>query len=41
MDNDKALILIEVLVSLNSRADLGRPKESARENGERFVKAFE
>lgn len=41
MNDKKGPILIEVLVSLNSRADLGRPKESARENGERFVKAFE
>ncbi|AVQ37342.1 phosphonopyruvate decarboxylase [Clostridium botulinum] len=32
------LCLIEVKVSLESRADLGRPKESARENKENFMK---
>lgn len=34
----KELSLIEVKVSLDSRADLGRPKESARENKENFMK---
>lgn len=29
--------MIEVMVSLESRADLGRPKESARENKVRFM----
>ena len=33
--------MIEVLVSLNSRADLGRPKENARENKEAFMKDVE
>lgn len=33
------LSLIEVLVSLESRADLGRPKESARENRIQFMHA--
>lgn len=32
------LCLIEVKVSLKSRADLGRPKESARDNKENFMK---
>lgn len=32
------LCLIEVKVSLESRGDLGRPKESARENKENFMK---
>ncbi|HDK7138012.1 phosphonopyruvate decarboxylase [Clostridium botulinum] len=32
------LCLIEVKVSLESRADLGRPKESARENKKNFMK---
>ncbi|NFD29455.1 phosphonopyruvate decarboxylase [Clostridium botulinum] len=32
------LCLIEVKVSLESRPDLGRPKESARENKENFMK---
>lgn len=34
----KELSFIEVKVSLDSRADLGRPKESARENKENFMK---
>lgn len=34
-------VMIEVLVSLDSRADLGRPKESARENKEAFMKDVE
>ena len=29
--------MIEVLVSLDSRADLGRPKESTKENKEKFM----
>ena len=33
----KELSFIEVKVSLQSRADLGRPKESARENKENFM----
>lgn len=33
----KELTMIEVMVSLESRADLGRPKESARENKVRFM----
>lgn len=35
---EKGPILVEILVSLDSRADLGRPKESARENKESFMK---
>lgn len=31
-------ILVEIPVSLDSRADLGRPKESAKENKENFMK---
>lgn len=34
------LIMIEVMVSLESRADLGRPKESAKENRIRFMNAI-
>lgn len=30
-------VLIEVKVALGSREDLGRPKESAKENGDRFM----
>lgn len=37
IDEQKGPILVEVLVSLDSRADLGRPKESARENKEAFM----
>lgn len=33
----KELTMIEVMVSLEARADLGRPKESARENKVRFM----
>lgn len=36
-DVQKGPVLVEVLVSLDSRADLGRPKESARENKEAFM----
>ena len=36
-DDKKGPILIDVLVSLNSRADLGRPKESAKENKKDFM----
>lgn len=36
--NSNELSIIEVKVSLDSRADLGRPKESARENKENFMK---
>lgn len=35
------LAMIEVLVSLTSRADLGRPKESARENRINFMNVYE
>ena len=31
-------ILLEIPVSLEAREDLGRPKESARENKETFMK---
>ena len=34
---EKGPVLVEILVSLDSRADLGRPKESARENKESFM----
>ena len=37
IDEQKGPILVEVLVSLDSRADLGRPRESARENKEVFM----
>lgn len=37
IDEQKGPILVEVLVSLDSRADLGRPKESARDNREAFM----
>ena len=37
IDEQKGPILVEVLVSLDSRADLGRPRESARENKEAFM----
>lgn len=36
----RTLSMIEVTVSLDARADLGRPKESARENRVHFMKAF-
>ena len=36
-DRKQGPVMIEVLVSLNSRADLGRPKENARENKEKFM----
>jgi phosphonopyruvate decarboxylase len=38
-DNDE-LTMIEVLVSLESRKDLGRPKESASQNRENFMKSY-
>ena len=34
----KALTFMEVRVSMKSRADLGRPKETAAENKENFMK---
>lgn len=36
--NVRALTMIEVMVSLESRKDLGRPKESAAENGQSFMR---
>ena len=33
-------VMIEVMVSLSARADLGRPKESAVENKNRFIEHF-
>lgn len=36
----KGLSLIEVMVSLDVRADLGRPKESARENRINFMQTY-
>lgn len=38
--NRHALSMIEALVSLDARADLGRPKETAAENKEAFMKAY-
>ena len=38
---EKGPVLVEILVSLDSRADLGRPKESARENKESFMKMLD
>ncbi len=38
ISEEKGPILIEVKVSLESRADLGRPKESAMENRNKFMK---
>jgi len=35
--NEQGPVMIEVMVSLESRADLGRPKESARENRDGFM----
>ncbi len=32
--------MIEVMVSLDARADLGRPRESAMENKIRFMEAY-
>ncbi len=36
--SSRELAMVEVMVSLESRENLGRPKESARENKERFMK---
>ena len=36
----KDLSMIEVMTSLDSRADLGRPKESAEENRVNFMRAY-
>lgn len=36
----KELSMIEVMVSLDSRAELGRPKESARENRVNFMETY-
>ena len=36
-DRKQGPVMIEVLVSLDSRADLGRPKESTKENKEKFM----
>ena len=38
MMKENGPILFEIPVSLDARADLGRPKESARENKEEFMK---
>jgi phosphonopyruvate decarboxylase len=38
-DNDE-LTMIEVLVSLESRKNLGRPKESAAQNRESFMESY-
>jgi phosphonopyruvate decarboxylase len=38
-DNDE-LTMIEVLVSLESRKDLGRPKESAAQNCINFMESY-
>ena len=37
---NRALSMIEVMVSLDSRADLGRPKECAAENKVNFMRAW-
>lgn len=37
MKTHKGPMLFEIMVSLDSRSDLGRPKESARENKESFM----
>lgn len=36
--NQSGPVLIEIPVSLHSRMDMGRPKESAKENKEEFMK---
>lgn len=38
--NSNGLSMIEVMTSLDSRADLGRPKESAEENRVRFMRVY-
>lgn len=38
--NSRNLSMIEVMVTLDSRADLGRPKESAEENRINFMNAY-
>ncbi len=40
-DTVRELTMIEVMVSLTSREDLGRPKESAAENGQNFMKKLQ
>lgn len=37
----EVLSMIEIMVSLEARADLGRPKESARENKDHFMKRYQ
>lgn len=37
IEKEEGPIMFEIMVGLNSRADLGRPKESARENKEHFM----
>lgn len=39
--NRRELSMIEVMTALDSRADLGRPKESARENGIHFMESLQ
>lgn len=39
--NKGELSLIEVMVALNARADLGRPKESARDNRIKFMQTYD
>lgn len=39
--NVRELTMIEVMVSLDSRKDLGRPKESAAENGQSFMRELQ
>ncbi len=39
--NRQELSMIEVMTALDSRADLGRPKESARENGIHFMESLQ
>lgn len=40
VQKEKGPILFEIPVSLNARADLGRPKESAWTKMERFMEMF-
>ena len=37
IEKEEGPVLLEIPVSLGARSDLGRPKESARENKENFM----
>lgn len=41
INSEEGPLLFEIMVGLDSRADLGRPKETARENREQFMKYLE